>query len=223
MIKKINTKMLVLALMFVFATTYIFADEPVKGSITSQGTVMVNGSAILSGSTLGSPSRVSSMENSNAVINLGSIGQVFVDAKTEFNINFTEAGIQINLMSGALRVQKANPNSNVQVTTDNCSQIEVMDGEISVLQKGKNSSPESLLNTGQMKEWKNKSAVFSTSRSNSLDYKVSIIDCDNFVAKSPKNTKAIAIVAGAAGGATAAILPFLGSDESGTTVSNSRP
>lgn len=222
--RSLKSKIFAFVLILLLASTYIFADERVKGSITSQGSVTVNGTAIASGSTVLSPSIISSKDGSNAVINIGTLGQLFIDSKTEVKLAFSDSGVKIELMSGSLRVQKSNPSSNVEVSANTCNQIEVMSGEVSVWEQGKGNSnePKSILNTGQIKEWKNKSATYSISRSSNLDYKVSIIDCNAAVAKAPtSHLRAIGILAGAAGAGAGIAVPLLGGNDN--TVSTSRP
>lgn len=220
--RSFKSKVISFIFIVLLATTCIFADEKAKGSITSQGSVTVNGSAIASGSTIISPSTISSKESSSAVINVGQLGQLFLDSKTDIKLSFSNAGLKVEILAGSLRVQKSNPTSNIEVTADTCNQIEVMNGEVSVWEQEKgNGSPRSVLNTGQIKEWKNKSATYSISRSESVDYKVSIIQCDAAVAKAPvRNLKGMAIFAGAAGATAGTLIPILRNDSS---VSRSRP
>jgi len=141
---------------------------------------MVNGTPAPPSTTLVSGSSVSTRDNSSAVIGLGSLGQVFLDVKTDLIVTFDNSGVKIELTSGSIRVQKSNP-TGVEVLTSKCNQIEVRTGEILVtflgkMQPGKES--QWVLTTGELKEWKTENTLSSTSRTPDIDYGVAITKCN---------------------------------------------
>lgn len=185
-----------------------WAGKKPTGTINAQGKVMVNGAQSLNTSTLVSGSQITTKENSTAVLSLGVLGQVFVDANSDLKLEFDDTGVNIELMAGSLRVQKSN-NSNIQVLTRTCAQAEVVNGEIMATGKESKTAADGqwVLKAGDLKEWKDKGGITTNSQTAAIDYRVSVISCDlSGAATSARRIPLRPVLAGAAAAGGAGIV-----------------
>jgi ferric-dicitrate binding protein FerR (iron transport regulator) len=219
-------RVMVLLLAMILVGSTALANRRPTASLTSSGKVMVNGAQVQPNATLVSGSQVATMDGSSAVISFGPLGQVFLGANSSIMVNFDDAGVKVELKGGSVRVQKANP-TNVEVFTETCNNVEVMNGKVEVVSQDKKvankKTADAVLETGQSKDWQTKGKAASRGASTDLDYKVSLIECDLAgAAQTASRVPMGVIVAGAAGGAAAIITPIVRSSGN-NSVSLSRP
>lgn len=99
---------LTLAVWSVSSMVALAAPGQSNGEITVTGSVTVDGRNVVSNSTITPGSTIVTAENSSAVVSLGKIGRVELNAKTTLVLKFDDSGIYGTLNEGKIRVMSMN-------------------------------------------------------------------------------------------------------------------
>lgn len=97
-----------LAAVWTVSSMVAFAlPKDVTGEITVTGSVTVNGSNAVSGATVFSDSTITTGSGSSAVVSLGKLGRVEVQADTTVKLTFNDASIVAVMDAGRVRISNA--------------------------------------------------------------------------------------------------------------------
>ena len=178
MMYKLTMKLIFVVLSVFLMGLHSLASGPATGSIVVQGEVMINGTASVSQTTLVSGNHIVTKDNSSAVASLGTLGKIFLNSKTDLVLNFNENGVQVELLSGSIRLQKA-AESKMEVLTKICSSVEVMKGEVvTINSKHKETrASDNTVRAGELHEYKEASQLLHKGMASEIDYRVSTIEC----------------------------------------------
>ena len=97
-----------LAAVWTVSSMVAFAlPKDVTGEITVTGSVTVNGSNAVSGATVFSDATITTASGSSAVVSLGKLGRVEVQADTTVKLTFSEGSIVATMDAGKVRISNA--------------------------------------------------------------------------------------------------------------------
>lgn len=108
LIHKTLAACLALAVWSVSSMVALAANGQTMGEITVTGSVTVDGRAVVSNSTISSGSTINTGQNSSAIVSLGKIGRVELNAGTALVLKFDNSGIYGTLNEGKIRVMSMN-------------------------------------------------------------------------------------------------------------------
>ena len=103
-IRKSVTSATMVAVWCVYSMVAFALPKDVSGEITVTGQVTVNGQAAVSNSTILSGAVITTASGSSAVVSLGKLGRVEVQADTTVTLNFTDNVIVAMMDAGKVRV-----------------------------------------------------------------------------------------------------------------------
>jgi hypothetical protein len=108
LIHKTLAACLALAVWSVSSMVALAGNGQTLGEITVTGSVTVDGRAVVSNSTISSGSTINTGQNSSAIVSLGKIGRVELNAGTALVLKFDDSGIYGTLNEGKIRVMSMN-------------------------------------------------------------------------------------------------------------------
>lgn len=117
-----------LAILTTFAVWSVFtmvasaAPKDVSAELSVSGQVTVNGNAMTVNTTIGSDSTVATGANSSAVVSIGKLGRVELQADSSVQLKFSDGSIVAILSAGKVRVSNA-PGVAATVTTKDAAII----------------------------------------------------------------------------------------------------
>ena len=103
-LRKSVTSATLVAVWCVYSMVAFALPKDVSGEITVTGQVTVNGQAAVSNSTILSGAVITTAQGSSAVVSLGKLGRVEVQADTTVTLNFTDNVIVAMMDAGKVRV-----------------------------------------------------------------------------------------------------------------------
>ncbi len=198
--------------------------KPVMVSLLSKGNVKVDGTKVPQNATVTNGSRIVTEKDSTAMANMGSNGYLFIAENSEVVVKWDDAGANVELISGSVRVQKPEQ-VKVNVWARSCNQVDVINGEVAVWWPEDKVKEARKLQTGESEEYRLLAQhVLTAPASTATKYRVSIIDCKTgIVAIPPAGFPVLAVAAAVAGATTAVTIPTLTGDDDDGPVSRSRP
>lgn len=202
----------------------VSSTKPALVSLLSKGNVKVDGTKVPQNATVTSGGRIVTEKDSTAMANLGPNGYLFIAENSEVVVKWDDAGANVELVSGSVRVQKPEQ-VKVDIWARNCNQVDVINGEVAVWWPEDKAKDARKLQTGDSEEYRMLAQhVLTAPASTATAYRVSIIDCKTgLVAVPPAGFPVLAVAAAVAGATTAATIPTLTGGDDDEPVSRSRP
>lgn len=114
-IRKAISSCLMIAMLATYSMVALANTGKATGELVVNGSnvVTVNGEAAKSGRTIFTSSTVSTPENTSAIINLGSIGQIEMAPSTALTVSFDDKSASLDLTSGSVTVLRSATSVNV--------------------------------------------------------------------------------------------------------------
>ena len=135
-IRKAISSCLMIAMLATYSTVALANTGKATGELVVNGgnVVTVNGEAAKSGRTIFTSSTVSTPENTSAIINLGTIGQIEMAPNTAMTVSFDAKSASLDLTTGTVTVLKSATSVNVNTGGTNYA---LNAGETATAQVGK--------------------------------------------------------------------------------------
>lgn len=135
-IRKAISSCLMIAMLATYSMVALANTGKATGELVVNGSnvVTVNGEAAKSGRTIFTSSTVSTPENTSAIINLGTIGQIEMAPNTAMTVSFDAKSASLDLTTGTVTVLKSATSVNVNTGGTNYS---LNAGETATAQVGK--------------------------------------------------------------------------------------